>query len=561
MKKIPEPDHKVGRKHVNIRDYEQVSTFIWTVNNVQLPKDAPWDFSVRRWQIDVLDDTAREIVAMKPTQVGFTTIALCKQLHFAATNSVRTMYTLPRQDDVTDLVNARLQEILLNSPNLRNLVGGLDNVRVKKLGRSFMHFMEASVMPRMLDVDHLVNDEVDLSNQDYLEQYVARLDASPYGFRYQFSTPTIHDFGVHSLYQRSDQREWVIKCSGCNHEQYLQWDVHMRHRNGKTWYACEKCGKQIGPEEINNGRWVAMNPGSSIHGYHISQMMVPYIEPDRLYESYKTMSTRNFYNLRLGLPYTATTGAISRSSIMENCFIDRHSRVDVGAGYFLGADQGNEIHVAVGRRSKDGKLQIVHLEVIDFASGFNRLKQLIERYGVKTAVLDALPNRHSAQSVAEAFPGRVWLAIFSDPGIVYKQQPRDWKVLISKTDSYDKLREAIDSGEIQFYGSPERMDSHVRTAINHLTNMRRDEMVRRSRMGGDKVVAVWKNTGPDHYADAINYLNVAADIGGTSSGFRVLRVGDRKDSEPTPDEKEILPVNPYARRKSLSSAIKRRMMK
>ena len=545
------------KRKIDIRAYESRSPFIWVVNNIKLPKNAKWDFSTRRWQIDVLDDDSLEVVAMKPTQVGFTTIALCKQLHFAVTHDVRTMYTLPRQDDVTDLVNARLQEMIDNSPALAHLVGDLNNVRAKKIGNSFMHFMESSVMPRMLDVDHLVNDEVDLSNQDYLEQYVARLDASEYGYRYRFSTPTIHDFGIHAMYEQSDKKEWFVKCPACNREQVLRWEKHVIHKGNDTWYACEFCGKELTPDVIANGRWqaTAVSP-TGVSGYHISQMMVPYVSPSKLWTSYTTMSARNFYNLRLGEPYTSTTGSISKSAVINNCFASKHPRALSGQGYFLGADQGNEIHVAVGRY-EDDKLKIVHLEVIPFEAGFERLEQLIELFGVRTAVIDALPNRHSAFRVAQKYSGRVWLAFYSDPGAVYKMYPKDSKVNISKTDSYDKLQEDISEGHLQFYGKPEMMDSEVRAAVNHLSNMRRDEMSRKSRLGGERLVSIWRNAGPDHYADAINYLNIAADIGhSSSSGLTVVEIGAAAKEE-LDREADVLPINPYARRMSLSSRFKR----
>lgn len=205
-------------------ELEKESALFWSIRNIRLPKGMAWDFSNRAWQAQIFDDPTDDLVVLKPTQVGMTTVMLCKMLHFATYNNVRAMYTLPRQDDVYDLVNGRLERIIADSPTLSSRIGTIDNVRFKTYGQSYLHFMESSVTPRMLDVDILVNDEVDMSNQDNLEQYVARLDASLHRIKYRISTPTIPNFGISSLYDDSDQKRWLVKCPSCNHYQELDWE-------------------------------------------------------------------------------------------------------------------------------------------------------------------------------------------------------------------------------------------------------------------------------------------------------------------------------------------------
>lgn len=512
---------------VNFRKYEEESPFIWSINNIRLPKGVKWDFTHRQWQIPFFDDRAKRTVTIKSTQMGITIINLCRALHFANYHRARIMYTLPRQDDVTDLVNSRILEMLRESPNLVGKVGDIDNVRLKKFGNSHIHFMESSVVPRMLDVDYLVNDEVDMSDQDNLDQYIARLDASEYKIQHKLSTPTMHGFGIAKEFELSDQKYWIVKCPRCNHGQVLDWDKNVRHENGQTWYVCSKCDRTLTAETIQKGEWVAKHPGRPISGYSISQMMATYISPNKLWEDYQKMATKNFVNLRLGKPYTPTSNAITRANLFKNCFQTGHDKAATGNGYYIGVDQGNELHACVLRKVED-RLEIVHLEIIPFDQGFDKIHRLIERYNARCVVIDAGPNRHSAAKVASEYRNnRVVIADYSTSTTsLYKEQKGEARVVINKVDAFDNLSDLINAGKIQFYGTRSTIDQMTTLAVDHLSNMRRNDIEQRSQLGGVSIKPTWANVGPDHFADAINYAVIASDMREKIS-LSVSIVGDR----------------------------------
>lgn len=509
-----------------LRKAEQQSTLIWLVNNVKLPKGMEWDFTDRRWQLDIIEDQSSNIVMRKPTQIGASIMMLGKMLHFADTYQCRAMYTLPRQDDVYDMVNSRLEEMLAESPYLQDKIGsGVDNVRIKRFGQSYLHFSEMSVMPRMNDVDWLCNDEVDLSNPEYLEQVTARLDASKFGVHHRISTPTIHNFGIDNYYQLSDKKEWFVTCPYCSHEQIMDWETNVVNHKGVTKYVCAKCHNPLMPDDIRDGRWIATGAENSpISGYQISQLMVPYITADRLWVQYKTMTTRNFYNYRLGIPYTPTTGNITKEGLYETSFRTQHNHESLGDGYVIGVDQGNNLYIVVGKFEND-VLKIVHIEESPFPHGFNRLAELMSRYNAKQVVLDAMPNRHSSYTFANMFNrGRVLTAYFVMINELYTVKEN--VININKTDAYDALKDAIDKGMIQFYGRPNEF-LETSTAVTHLANMRRDAVRQKSQLGGEKVSNIWVATGPDHFADAILYMYMAHDVSSNLTNFRIGNIRPR----------------------------------
>ena len=480
-----------------------MNTVEWAVTNIQLPKGAKWDFSDRKWQLDILNDTSKKIVCRKPTQVGMSTVFLIKMLHFADENVCRLLYTLPRQDDVYDMVNSRLHDIVTESPYVRTAISEVDNVRMKKFKKSWLHFIEMSAPPRMLDVDWMVNDEVDLSNQNNLQQAVSRLDASKYNIHHQISTPTIEGYGIDALYEISDKKQWFVQCGYCNYRQTLDWNINVEF-SSDPHYKCSKCGRKIYPEDIRDGEWVATGSSKSdISGYQISQLMIPSISLKKLIREYRDIDRKTFYNFRLGLPYrheTASFDKMQLESMISSNVLKENQRKEEGT-YVLGCDQGNTLHYCVMRVTKSGTSEVV---LFGTTEDFDDVAKIARRFNITCGVLDALPNHHTAMGIANAIP-KIRLAFFGNAEKIYIT--KDQRIYINKTDGYDMLLQKCINGEFQFYNSPETI-----LAISHLCNMRRDIKTQMSRIGGTLSFHTWDNVGPDHYADSLLYAMIAADI-------------------------------------------------
>jgi DNA-directed RNA polymerase subunit RPC12/RpoP len=501
---------------INLKQYEKDSQLIWLVNNVQLPKGLSWQFEDRPWQVQIIEDRSKYIVVRKPTQVGLSTVFLGKMLYFADTNQVRCMYTLPRGDDVSDMVHSRLQEVITESPYVRERMGDIDNVRMKRFGKSWIHFSEMSVPPRMMDVDWMVNDEVDLSNQEHLEQAASRMDASAFGYRHQISTPSIEGYGIDALFKLSDQKHWVISCAYCSHEQILSWEDNVVNdeKNG-TRYVCAKCTNNLYPDDIRDGRWVSMgNENSTLSGYQISHLMIPYINPQKLWIESKTMTPKNFYNFRLGLPYVPSAASLTKESVYSATLTESYQREQFSidsSKYILGADQGNTITYSIGKITDNGSIKIVCLGEISMDSGFDELSKIAARFNIRFGVVDALPNHHSALKLAQQSGGRLSIAYFTNITDTYRMLDAE-KININKTDAYDALVMAINNHKIKFYYNGANPDYWVDRAVTHITNMRRDTVQTMGQFGVKTVKNLWKNIGPDHFADAILYMYVAAEI-------------------------------------------------
>lgn len=520
----------------SIAEAASKSPFVWAVSYVALPKGVEWSFDDMKWQVAILDDLHPSIVSMKPTQIGHTTIATLKALWFISYNQSRAMYTLPRRDDVTDYTVSTVDPIIEHSEFL-SVRTTSSSTRLKRVGDSFFHIMEASVTPRMLPVDILVNDEVDLSDQDNLEQFVARLDRSKYQYHYRFSTPTVSGFGIDAEYARSDRREWVITCSRCNNELVLDWNIHLV-REKVPYYECDKCHQVLRIEDIVNGEWIAQSPSSNIHGYHISHMMMPISRPPaKLIEEEIVMDTRTFYNLRLGAPWRPVGGSMPLVLFMEHAFRSGHvmqAHKEKGYTYYLGADQANDIHVIVGRVANNSEhIEIIYVEHIKHSvdsDQFDRLGAIIRMFDIDFGVCDANPNRASIYSIAREFNGKIGAADIGAYNYPFKwhgfEGDSAYKIVCNRADALDGLRDDIGNERMSFWGTWEGRDKIVSDVIDQCGNLKRDTAKRKLQSGGEKVVSVWRKTGPDHFAFALAMLRLAVMISPNKSSFDFAVIGD-----------------------------------
>lgn len=528
------------------------SPYVWAVSYIALPKGVHWTFEDRKWQIEIIDDLHPEIIVRKPTQVGLTITSTTKSLWFASLHKSRVMYTLPRRDDVTDYVAAILNPMIEGSDYLSGRMGKTDTLRMKRIGDSYYHVTESTVAPRMLQVDLLVNDEVDLSDPDNFEQFIARLDASPYQYHYQFSTPTVSGYGIDAAYERSDRREWVVKCSRCNTEQFLDWEEQLVKPAGRSPYlACNGCKSPIRNDDIVDGRWVITNPGASVHGYFVSHLMLPITRPlEQLVRESDLIDKKTFYNLRLGKPWKPIGGSMPMSLFRDNAFRSGHpmqAHREDGYRYYIGADQGNEIHVAVGRVPDGGdNIEVVYLEHIKPSRGedqFERLGAIIRMFDADFTLCDANPNRQSIYNLAQNMHGKIGAADIGAFSYPFKWHGFNgdsaYKLVCSRTDILDGLRDDITSGKISFWGSWDTRTPILKDAIRQCGNLKRDTTKRKLQSGGETVVGVWRKTGDDHFAFALSLLRVASIIAPGKSTFDFVVVGDDRARENVDKEKIV----------------------
>ncbi len=478
------------------------------VNKFVNENQKPIEFTKHRFLIKPYSDTHPDIVVMKSAQVGFSVLAILKSFHQALHYGLNIAYVLPTNNVVQDFVAPKVNPLITSNPALAAVVGqagGKDSVGLKQIGDRFIYYRGAfsDRQAISISVDHLVLDEYDrMPDMGVVGTYDSRLQASDYGYRSRFSNPSVPNFGVHGLFEDSDQHHWFVTCWGCNHEWFMEFetnpDTKSHFINQKTeQYECGKCGKALTNEERIDGRWVARYPESSRRGYHMSQLMAPWVTAKRILEQYKDNSPEFFHNFVLGLPYQQADLVVDRSTILRATTPMQVEKTNI----VMGIDNGVLKHWVMGTPNA--------IFAYGKTESWEEIETMIRMYNA-TVVIDANPYPNIPTQLMEKYRGQVFINYYIQDSkqlgtIRWGEGDQYGKVNSDRTQIIDKVATEINTATIRFAMGHYQMDD----MILHWSNMYRT--VDKNDKGVEKGIWLTGHQKPDHYAHACVYYRIARE--------------------------------------------------
>ena len=479
------------------------SCLLWAIDNqIKTEKGTPIEFADHKFLKDIYDDFAPLQVVRKASQIGFSTMEILKTLWLCRYRDYNIIYTLPTFSDVGQFVPSKVNALIQNNPILARWTKDKDTIFQKQVNKGFIYYrgtfskgttgkeMESAV-GIMFSSDVNVHDECDRSEQDILEQYESRLEASKYRGRWYFSNPTVPQTKSQELYEKSDQKHWFIKCEHCGRWQYL--DFWKNIQAGK--YVCDKCQGEISDEARRSGQWVKKYPNRDISGYWIPHLICPWISARQIQEAYENKTKQYFYNFVLGLPYIGSDITVNKDIILRN--------IDLAEPNFqehnvLGVDQGLQKHWVLG--NSQGIFAVGQTEE------WQDIEELIRVYDVETAVFDALPDLTEPRKLRNKYPGKVWLNY-------YKKEVRkadyifwDYKTHTVYSDRSKIIQLVIDemvNRKIRFQMKKDELGEYIRHWSSLYKTTEQDSL------GLER--DVWATTGEDHFVHATNYFRLALE--------------------------------------------------
>ena len=540
----------------------QMDPLAYGIAHVDLLQGRLWEVETRAWIKEIYNvvnpweiekdpvGKARELVLMKPTQIGMTTMAAVRMFHFADNWPVRIIYMLPRQQDYIDFVTTRIDPMVASSEKLKSLLGTPNSTRAKQFGGSYLFFMESTVEPRMMPADALMVDELDLSDPSNVGTALNRLDDSRWQLKYYFSTPTLPNYGIHGRYLLSDMRKWLVRCPGCGEWQELDWEINLRvvgslEEPTDVYLGCYNCNKRFDLAMIQeHGQWVPEKPSRSAEsiGFHISQLMVHPMSVMYKHFTDPLQTLVEFYRKRLGKPYEFAGGSVTKEDFLTTCFDEPYMEEiahDGNSRYYMGIDQGNELQVIIGKLEPGSRRpKIVRIELIPFEdenpakAGFARVEVLMRLFKIRRVVADADPNRHSVRALQGKHPAKVIMADYTNIKKRY-QTSKERNILnhvnINRSEAFDDLMDSIREGYWALPGIPPVLPPMVDTLISHVTALKRDVEERRT-PGGIQKKVVWRKLRPDHLAHSMLYLKMAVEID-TGTHHKIAIIGASKPED------------------------------
>lgn len=441
--------------NLTAHETDVISFWDWS-RRVPEPKAGRLDFDRFPFQRELYGEAwdDPEAVIMKSTQVGVSAFGVRWALYHADINGLTGLYVFPTQKDVWDFSTARINPVIDASPYLRDrqLPADPDNKGMKGIGRGLVYFRGSESKRGLdsVDADHIVFDEYDTLVQENIPDAERRVTGSQFGLIRRVGVPSVPDYGIAALYDKSDQRVWRVKCD-CGKWQTVEFEKNVDLNNGIRVCEKEDCRK---PLNVARGEWVATYPDRSVRGYHVTRLIAPSANLNLIVAASKktAMYERQvFHNKDLGLPYAPAEGRLSREAIA--------AAQSAGGGYLMepgyhgnnlvtmGVDvaSARDLNVRISEHISDTKKRALWIGMVQ---SFDHLALLMDRYQVNMAVIDHLPDGRLARAFVERFAGRAYICSYDGT-----HAPNDSQVLkvneemrharVRRTEAIDAMTEMI----------------------------------------------------------------------------------------------------------------------
>lgn len=491
---------------LDFADIEKQSCLAWVArNNLVTENQKPIEFSGHRFMIDFYADNSPDLVCMKSAQIGYSTAAILKAIHAAYFTKLNVIYALPTRNASAEFVVPKTNPMLQRNPVLKAMVKDTDNKSIKQIGDRFIYFRGAHHEGEAISTtaDLIIADEYDRSNQNVLMMMRSRLQASDYRWYWKFSNPSLPGFGVHELFQDSDQQHWIITCK-CGHKMYidLDRDDHIKNHyldRDRSIFACGSCKEEITDANRQSGEWMAKYPDRKRRGYWINQLMIPWVSAELILAQEKEMDIQSFYNMVLGLPYQASEYIINGDAILRACEPGLADKSNV----IIGCDSGKIKHWVMG--NPDG------IFAYGKATDWAEIEQLITMYNA-TCVIDALPDFTVPEQLARKYPGQVFVHYYvhdsKSLNVTERKEGEQFGVLQSdRTKLFDMMAARITGKRLRFYQTKDALEE----IIYHFEQMYR--IVEEDTRGIKRARWETKTGKPDHFAHAAAYYVVGLSMG------------------------------------------------
>lgn len=491
------------------------------------------------WQREILESDFPVIVMKKAAQIGATAVFILKLLYNLVSGKYPqgAMVVMPTVDAVIAYSKSRFAPLIDENQKIRQLVSSTDSATLKKVRKSFLHFVggqlttslekglkKSSTALKSTPVDVTLLDEVDEISPKALDLAKERLSHSKVKHEFFLSTPTIPDYGIDAMYQRSDQRQWLIKCPKCNRDCCFEADFPecVKFKNGKAYRACVKCGAELNPSD---GVWIAQSPSQSeIHGYWISQLCSPFIDPGEILKAYNDPPHGNLQevmNSKLALAYISSENKLTVSDVFQ-CQGQEPMLIQHPGPTCAGIDVGKQFHITIAARVKERVLKILYVGRL---SNIDDITDLCHRFNVKCAVIDIEPETRVVREWQQSQKFQIFLCdyVSAVSGASWNEEVKILR--INRTEALDAVHQALTTpGRLVLPRRCPEMDEFAKEVTNSA------KVIEESELGERRYV--WRKLGPDHYFHSLGYCLLASQrtgiVDSENPHIRMLRDLEQK---------------------------------
>lgn len=496
----------------------------------------PWRFDNHPWLKEMHDSQAPYNVGQKAAQMGYTEAMLNVALFQLDVGGRDVLYILPNTKPVaTDFSMSRVDKAIELSPHLKRLfAGGTSNVGLKQCGANsfFIRGANSKSGLKSIPTGVIIFDEFDEMDPENINLAEERASGQKFTLDWKISTPTTPGHGVNVLFEDSTQEHFYFKCPHCSKRIKLSFPDNLvitaddpnDPKITDTHIICGECRGSLPHEQkhefFKTAEWVPERPGRLTRGFYINQLYSPALLPWKIAKLYllslkDPMAELEFFNSKMGLPHIVS-GAQLDDAMFIQLIRDYDMWDSCRSNYIvtMGVDVGRVLHVEVDAwdLSQCNPLDLNANAVPQVlwageVQHFEQLDPFMTAYGVKSCVVDIMPETREAEKFAKRHYGRVRLCRYNSHiaartlSVGTDTDKNDIYVTVNRTSWLDMSLGRIRNGQIAFPRNlPRDYIEHLKAPVRRPVKDREGQTVYRYETPTSKA---------DHYAHSRNYSEIA----------------------------------------------------
>ncbi len=499
-----------------------------------------YSFKYHPWCREITDSQAAYNTAMKSAQMGLTEVAINMAFYTVDVLKRDVLYVLPTAVNASDFSKSRFNTALLYSEYLKSLFTDTNTVGLKQAGgvNLYIRGSRGDSNLKSIPVSVLILDEADEMDQRAIWLALERLSGQIHKFVWALSTPTVPKYGIHKLFVQGSQEHYMFVCPHCGRRTELVWpdcieicgETITDPDINRSFLKCKECKHKLDHKDkplfLGKGaKWESTVACKDDHrSFYINQLYSYTVTPaDLVVAHFRGVGDEaahvEFHNSKLGLPFIPDGGQVTDSEL--DYAVRRHTKHDerpnIGGERLvvMGVDQGKWNHVVVmefftrgsGLDINAGAVARVLWEGKLPGDRFEDLDLMMREWQILACVIDADPQINDARRFARRFPGYVYLCRYRR-GVTGKEvqiTEEDGSapiVTVDRTNWLDATMGRFHSSRIEL---PADVSHEFRDHVKALVRTYEKDEV-----GNPK--AVYLSTGPDHFAHALNYAEMALPL-------------------------------------------------
>jgi hypothetical protein len=433
-----------------------------------------FSFDGRPWMVEpylVLSQPRGRAVFVKARQLEFSTMAINIEHYWADKRPYTACaHVFPTAKQMNKFYEERLTVIYRKGSRFFDMLANMKADGMEVLNRKMHLFRNSSYYSMEFTVgenggkseglrspalDVLACDERADFPADISPVLTEALSHSDVKVQFDLGTPTYNDTELDKMWKLSTMEEWKVHCKACDRKQPLTLDNLMTNEAGEYFKGCLQCRAEL---DTTIGSWAATNPDGFYRGFHLNQIVAPWVSAQEIIQKKAEYLPRRFQNEVMGMAFVGDEKLRFRAKVMARVDVTGEYRPTViyGNTVVIGVDHGNSTRWIAISRKEDGKtvwLDTGEIDDTDINAHALKIAELAygyERSGSRVALmLDSGYGKAQNQKLMKLFPHRAFAVFYGGEKMtrpVWQDKPLEQHVTIEHTSLCENAEQYLNAG-------------------------------------------------------------------------------------------------------------------